>query len=404
MKVLFDEPPFLEAKEIITKIQQFGYRAYFVGGCVRDLLLNKEIGDVDFATSATPQEIMGIFDHVIPVGVEHGTVIVRYKHRSYEITTFRKEGKYSDQRHPDNVKFITTIEEDLKRRDFTINALAMDQYGKIIDLFNGKNDIKHHLIRTVGDGKERFMEDPLRIIRALRFSSQIGFSIEEKTKRAMIKVKPQIEKISVERILVEFQKLFAGDEVDKAIRYFIHLKIYEHVPIFKDHPKLVECFPKKWIPLNSFGAVITLLNYIYPKVTITEWIKAWKCSNAIKNVAHHLAFALTYYNQNGIDEWLVYTLPPRLYKQFSDVVTILFPNDPLTEKTMFTISERLPIHGKKELAIDGNDLLNLFPKNKKGRWVGEYIRTLEKKVVFGQIENNKNVLKEWIRCHPPDIN
>lgn len=403
MKLLLDDPPFSTAKEILTTIQQFGYQAYFVGGCVRDLLLNREIGDVDIATSATPQEIMSIFDHVIPVGLEHGTVIVRYNDQSYEVTTFRKEGKYSDQRHPDHVTFIPSIEEDLRRRDFTINALAMNQTGEIIDLFNGKKDIENHLIRTVGDGKERFMEDPLRIIRALRFSSQIGFSIEEKTKQAMIEVKSQIENISVERILVEFQKMFTGDEIETAIKYFTSLKIYEYVPIFKDHPKLIEFFPKRWVPLHSFGAVITVLHYIYPKVTINQWIKAWKCSNDIKHVANHLSFALTYFTQNGLDEWLVYQLPPTLYKQFTTIVSILFPNESVTEKMMDEIFKRLPIHEKKDLAINGNDLLDLFPNFKKGKWIGNYIHTIEKKVIFGQLENNITEIKEWIRCHPPDI-
>src|SRR5699024_3914466 len=153
----------------------------------------RPIGDIDIATSALPEQIQAIFPQVIPVGIEHGTVIVRYNHVSYEVTTFRLDGEYSDQRHPDSVQFIDRIDEDLERRDFTINALAMNKKGQIIDLFAGKKDLARKMIRTVGNGYDRFNEDPLRIIRAFRFSSQLGFSIEKETLKAIHQVKDQIE-------------------------------------------------------------------------------------------------------------------------------------------------------------------------------------------------------------------
>src|SRR5699024_609682 len=143
---------FIDGKKVIIEIENNGHSAYFVGGCVRDLLLNRPIGDIDIATSALPEQIQAIFPQVIPVGIEHGTVIVRYNHVSYEVTTFRLDGEYSDQRHPDSVQFIDRIDEDLERRDFTINALAMDKKGKIIDLFAGKKDLARRMIRTVGNG------------------------------------------------------------------------------------------------------------------------------------------------------------------------------------------------------------------------------------------------------------
>lgn len=178
--------PFREALAIIEKIEEAGHQAFFVGGCVRDFLLKRPIGDVDITTSAKPFEVQAIFDEVIPVGIQHGTVIIRHRGISYEVTTFRLEGEYSDQRHPDSVQFIDKIDEDLARRDFTINALAMDKHGHIIDLFQGREDIEKALIRAVGNGHDRFQEDPLRILRAIRFSSQLGFQIEENTLKAIM--------------------------------------------------------------------------------------------------------------------------------------------------------------------------------------------------------------------------
>src|SRR5690625_1954927 len=140
---------FKKAKPIIDQIEKHGYKAYFVGGCVRDYLLKHDIGDIDIATSASPEDIIRLFSTVIPVGIEHGTVIVRHDHESYEVTTFRVDGTYSDHRHPDSVKFIDQIDYDLQRRDFTINAIAMDKNGQILDLFDGQKDISQKIIRTV---------------------------------------------------------------------------------------------------------------------------------------------------------------------------------------------------------------------------------------------------------------
>src|SRR5699024_7891344 len=149
-----------------------------------------------------------IFDHVIPVGIEHGTVIVRHKGVSYEVTTFRSETSYSDQRHPDEVVLITSIEEDLARRDFTMNAMAMNRHGQLVDPFSGQHDLQTQIIRTVGRPEERFQEDSLRIIRALRFSSQLGFSIDKATQKQMYELKQQLEQVSVERITEEMSKFF----------------------------------------------------------------------------------------------------------------------------------------------------------------------------------------------------
>lgn len=199
------------ALEIMNTIEGRGYRAYLVGGCVRDLLLGREPEDWDIASSARPEQIMAIFGaDAVPTGVKHGTVTVKSAGEGYEVTTFRTEGRYSDGRHPDSVDFAQTIEEDLSRRDFTVNAMAMDRIGKIIDPFGGAEDLKRQVIRCVGEARVRFSEDALRILRGIRFASVLGFSVEEDTQRAIHEQSALLERIAAERILAEMDKLLCG--------------------------------------------------------------------------------------------------------------------------------------------------------------------------------------------------
>lgn len=187
-----------------------GFKAYLVGGAVRDIFLKKQASDLDVATNATPQDVMRIFKFVVPTGFEHGTVTVHFMNQEIEVTTFRTESGYSDGRHPDSINYAATIEEDLSRRDFTMNAIAVDlNSGKIIDPFKGRKDIKKKIIRTVGSPLERFKEDGLRPIRALRFASKLNFLIEKETFEAISNpiIHKKIESISIERFRDEFEKI-----------------------------------------------------------------------------------------------------------------------------------------------------------------------------------------------------
>lgn len=197
-------------KEFNKVFKSNGFKAYLVGGAVRDIFLNKEASDWDVATNATPQDVIKMFKFVVPTGIEHGTVTVHFKKKEIEVTTFRTESGYSDGRHPDSVNYAATIEEDLARRDFTMNAIAVNlNGGKIVDPFKGRKDIKKKIIRTVRDPHERFMEDGLRPIRALRFSSKLGFKIEEATYNEIKnpEVQKKITSISIERFRDEFEKI-----------------------------------------------------------------------------------------------------------------------------------------------------------------------------------------------------
>ena len=203
-----------KAKYIIETIQNAGFEAYVVGGCVRDSILGRCPEDWDITTSARPEQVKALFRRTIDTGIQHGTVTVMLDKEGFEVTTYRVDGKYEDSRHPKEVTFTPNLEEDLKRRDFTINAMAYNETEGLIDIFGGLQDIEAKMIRCVGDPEERFGEDALRIMRAIRFSAQLGYEIHEDTEAAIRKLAPTLQKISAERIQVELTKLLISPHPD----------------------------------------------------------------------------------------------------------------------------------------------------------------------------------------------
>ena len=200
---------------IINNLQLHGYEAFAVGGCVRDSILARRPEDWDITTSAKPEEIKRLFRRTVDTGIEHGTVTVIIGKDSYEVTTYRVDGAYEDGRHPKEVRFTSRLEEDLQRRDFTINAMAYNDDVRLVDVFGGMKDLNHHLIRCVGDPGERFSEDALRILRAVRFSAQLNFPIEPDTAEAIKELAPTLEKISAERIQAELVKLLVSPHPER---------------------------------------------------------------------------------------------------------------------------------------------------------------------------------------------
>ena len=194
------------ARECLETLRGAGYEAYPVGGCVRDLLLGREPGDVDICTAAHPEEVMDLFPRAVPTGIQHGTVTVPTETGNIEITTFRREGGYADARHPDGVSFDVGLREDLSRRDFTVNAMALSAQGEVIDPFGGRADLEREIIRCVGEPDKRFSEDALRMLRGIRFCAQLGFEMEERTAAALKRNAPLVAKVSRERIRVEMEK------------------------------------------------------------------------------------------------------------------------------------------------------------------------------------------------------
>jgi tRNA nucleotidyltransferase (CCA-adding enzyme) len=199
-----------KAEAILSRLMEAGFEAYVVGGCVRDSLTGRKPKDWDITTSARPWQVKALFERTIDTGIEHGTVTVMIGHEGYEVTTYRIDGEYEDCRHPKQVLFTDNLVEDLKRRDFTINAMAYNKVAGVVDAFDGIGDLKRGVVRCVGDPGERFDEDALRILRAVRFSAQLGFEIDAATKAAIVQKAPQLVHISAERIQMELVKILTS--------------------------------------------------------------------------------------------------------------------------------------------------------------------------------------------------
>lgn len=400
-----NEDIFKPAFEIIETIKKAGFKAYVVGGAVRDYLLNKEVNDIDIASSATPQQIQKIFDQVIPVGIEHGTVIVRYKKESYEVTTFRAEQGYSDFRRPDQVIFVDSITADLSRRDFTINAIAMTDKGLFIDPFNGQTDLANRLIRAVGDPVERFTEDPLRMLRAIRFVSQLQFKLDPVTWHQIKSHAVLIEKLSIERITVEIEKLFQGQAVKEAVNYCEQANLFIHLPIFKSNLSLISQLHQIKQPtaeLIDLFAYLTLSTDT--KISIPDWCKAYRLSNKARQIGELLVDLVALYQQGDLTRSLVYQLPEAFDQRFITLVDRLLQRS-IDQQLITQLRQQLPIKHRREVKMNGYDLQKLYPNKARGNWISRYLADIEQQIIEGQLTNDFDKIKEWIlSCHPPEKN
>lgn len=220
-----------EAGAVLAALQNNGHSAYLVGGCVRDALLDRPIADIDIATSALPAEVMRVFPRTAPTGIKHGTVTVIMNEHTFEVTTFRKESAYEKFRRPAKVEFISELREDLLRRDFTMNAIALDRNGRLIDPFGGQADIRKRIVRCVGEADARFQEDALRMMRCLRFAATYGFAIAKETWAALLRHRDKLRFIAVERIRAELEKMIEGPDPFRAIELLRRSRLMEHTGI-----------------------------------------------------------------------------------------------------------------------------------------------------------------------------
>lgn len=232
-----------QAFKVLNKIEQSGFEAYIVGGAVRNYLLGKEIKDFDITTNATPDQIKGVFSDVVVIYPRFNTITVREEDIHYEITTFRTESSYSDNRRPDKVESSTSIEADVKRRDFTMNGLFMNKMGEVIDLVGGINDLNHNMIRAIGNPDERFREDALRILRGLRFVAEHGFDLSDDVILAMKKNILLLNNLAIERITTEFQRIFTGQFKTKAICYFDEINLKKVFNFLETRSKIKSEYP-----------------------------------------------------------------------------------------------------------------------------------------------------------------
>ena len=393
------EPLFLEALPVMQQLVDAGYEAYFVGGSVRDMLLHKPISDVDIATSATPQEVKEIFPHTVDVGIEHGTVMVIHHKEGYEVTTFRTEEGYKDFRHPDKVTFVRSLEEDLKRRDFTINALAIGIDDQLMDFFDGIGDLERQCIRCVGDAKERFNEDALRMFRAIRFVGQLGFQIEENTKNAISLLKMNLSKVAVERMKVEFEKMIQSSYRKDALKLFVETGLYQACPLFDGKGeillKLAEYPIKEMSVLQAWILFVDELKLSDKEVT--HLLKSWKSSN--EQIRDVLVGYKTYRARKE-EEWnffLAYACP---YEVASEVEQLLIAQGKSTSmEDLEATYQLLPICSMNDIQLNGYDIIRILKLDKKGPIIGQVLKTVEKMILEQSIENDAEILEAYVLTH-----
>lgn len=390
------EQPFREAKPIIEMLQERGHEAYFVGGSVRDFILGREIGDVDIATSAKPDEIQAIFTKTIDVGAEHGTIIVLHNGHPYEVTTFRSEAGYTDFRRPSHVTFIQSLKEDLKRRDFTMNAIAMTKDGELIDYFEGRKAIEDKVIETVGSPEDRFSEDALRMLRAVRFVSQLSFTLRSETKAAILNKHELLRNISVERKTVELEKLLKGQNVQTAIRELVDTKLYLHLPNFATYRAELEKLCELPINVKHTNEIWLLFTYLFQVKKIDPFLRSWKLPVKVIRFVEKALPTLKAVIKSGWN-------PILLYEQgIEQAVQIEHVHQTITKKQsqkkieqLKEMYDQLPIKQRSELALNGKDIISLL-NVKPGPLVKEHLQRMERAVIVGEVRNDEQVLKEWL--------
>lgn len=385
---------FVKAMPVLRTLEDAGFEAYFVGGSVRDVLLHRHVHDVDITTSAYPEEVKELFDKSIDTGIKHGTITVLYGGESYEITTFRTESGYQDFRRPDHVTFVQNLDEDLKRRDFTINALAMDMHGDIVDLFNGIEDLKNHIIRAVGNPEKRFHEDALRMMRAVRFMSQLEFKLEEKTEQAIKDNHELLKKISVERIREEFVKMGLGPFSRQAFQIFLDTQLSEDVPDFAGKKDLLQVYPQlKFSPTmeTSLWAVIIILLKVSNE-NIGKFMRDWKNSNAMTEKVEQIIKMFDLIADHVPTDYELFEAGEDIIINTIDVADIL--GQPVSSEALVDRYLALPIKTPSELAVDGRFLIKRGMR--PGAQLGRTLNQIRKKVVACEIENSEEAIEQYL--------
>lgn len=390
---------FKKALPVLETIQAAGFEAYYVGGSVRDALLGKDVNDVDIATSAFPEEIKKLFQKTVDVGIEHGTVMVLMNDESYEVTTFRTESTYQDFRRPDSVTFVRSLKEDLKRRDLTINAFAMDQTGEIQDFFGGVEDLDNQVIRAVGKAEERFNEDALRMMRAVRFASQLGFHLEADTFYAIVVNAHLLENIAIERIRVEFVKMAMGKYVRQGFAGFIETRLYIYCPGLMHAKEALRNFVKVKEPITRERQMWALLLYhlgVQEEKEGWAFLRHWKLSNQLINQSADLHQLLLHRLNQPHSNETVYRYSKELALDAETCLDLI--GKPSDKEAVATIDEHLPVHDRSELAIDGKIIMK-ETNQRGGRWLGAAIDAAERTVVNGDIPNTTADILEFLKRH-----
>lgn len=402
-----------DVRRIIKTIEDNGYEAYAVGGCVRDSILGRNPDDWDITTSARPEQIKSFFKKTIDTGIKHGTVTVMMNHTGYEVTTYRIDGEYKDGRHPESVEFSAKLVDDLKRRDFTINAMAYNESNGFVDEFNGIEDLNNHVIRCVGNPIERFSEDALRMMRAIRFSAQLGFDIDSKTYAAIVELAPAIRQVSMERVQVELAKTIMSDNP-------FYVKQYEQTGLLRENLSYMDEILSGKLVKNAMA----MLKYA-PKNTVLRYAAIFNMGEPDRVKAELKALKLDNYTVDTVTKLVAYSkdtieenepaVREAVHKYGKELLALMFENEEARINTKEEIvgislsSQRLHLNrikkmyediisrgdciSVKDLDITGNDLMEY---GLSGVQIGKTLNELLHIVIENPKLNEKSTLLAMI--------
>jgi tRNA nucleotidyltransferase (CCA-adding enzyme) len=404
----------LEARAVLRTLAVAGYEAYFVGGCVRDKLLGYNVKDIDIATSALPEQVMSLFPHTVPTGLQHGTVTVVLPEHTFEVTTYRTESGYEDFRRPTLVAFVSSLEEDLKRRDFTMNAMAMAADGAVIDPFGGRRDLEAGLLRCVGEAEERFGEDALRMMRCIRFAAAYGLDVEPATWRALLHQAPLLRHVAMERNRAELERMVEGRAPERALELLAAGGLWRH---WKE-PSGLDWSRSDWAPPHGAAAAWAAL-----RTPELRWAALWLRLGADSPAAKQAMLALVFAKKRmsavlallDCDAWLharaasgdCRTLWKRAAVQFGREVAAewlelrgavppqLEALQPCVQRGAAWLGE-VPITELRELAVTGNEVKAAVGA-KGGPWLGTMLQELLVRVALGELPNEREPLLEAAR-------
>lgn len=354
------------ALKLLKKIENSGYEAYIVGGYVRDYILGLDSIDVDITTNATPMDIKRIFKDICLPNEEYGSVKIIIKNIHFEITTYRKEYTYLNNRKPIEIEYISDLVEDLKRRDFTINTLCMDSSGRILDLLGGLNDLDNKAIDTVGDSFYKFEEDALRILRAVRFATVLNFTLKDNVKSAIIRTKDYLKNISYERKKQELEKIFSSNNAQYGVNLLIELGLDTVLEIYN-------------------LADIKLGNDIIGVWSSLKVSKKYPFTSNEKNIMKKINEAMLCDN---LDDMV-------LYKYGSYVNSIAASMKGIDRKEIIKRFNNLPITNVHDIDINGNEIMMILNKN-GGPYIRQIYNDLENKILMGEIKNKNKAIREYI--------
>ena len=379
------------AKQVILQLEQAGFEAVFVGGAVRDFLLARPVHDVDVATGAMPEEVKAVFTKTVDIGIEHGTVLVLDQGEPIEVTTYRTDGEYVDHRRPDGVTFVRSLQEDLQRRDFTMNAIAMDANDRIIDLYGGQQDIAQKTIRAVGNPSARFSEDALRMLRAVRFSAQLGFTIEPATLEAIQEHAQEISYVARERIAAEFEKMWVSSSVKRGIDALVATCLVDYLP------GNIRESQEKWA---DFQATEAAVGWAYMAFLLGDWqsvVQGYRLSNKTKAFIQQV---ITAYDrlQEGWQPLHYFEYELSVLEAAYDFA--IWQNEcvPFSKDEIALSKANLPIQMKQQLDVSGHDFMK-WNDGKRGPWIKVVMDQVLEAVLSGKLQNDNEHIKNWFVHH-----